>query len=81
MIEPFEFLSEFLSEPQFVCYGIEPLLLSSSEAAKALSISERSLWTLTKTEQIPCIKLGRSIRYSVDSLKDWINTHGQHLTR
>ena len=58
------------------------LLLKPSEAAKALGISERKLWGMTKAGEIPSIKLDRSVRYSVDSLREWIRTkeHSQPQT-
>ena len=51
---------------------MEPLLLTPREAAKALSVCERTLFALTKAGELPTIRIGRSVRYSVDDLKDWI---------
>lgn len=39
------------------------LLLTALEAAKTLSISQRTLWTLTQRGEVPCIKIGRLNRY------------------
>ena len=50
-----------------------PLLLTPAQAAKALSISERTLWTLTKSRVISHVRLGRCVRYSIDDLQQWIN--------
>ena len=50
----------------------EPLLVSPRQAARLLSVSERTLFTWTKAGQVPCVKLGRLVRYSVDSLKEFI---------
>ena len=49
------------------------LLLTEQEAAKALGISRRTLWTLRNNGQIPSIRIGKCVRYSVDSLKQWID--------
>ena len=49
------------------------LLLSPREAAKALSICEKTLWTMTKNGDIPVIRMGRAVRYPVDKLKEWIS--------
>lgn len=49
-----------------------PLLLTTREAAAALRISERTLFTLTKTGQIPCVRFGRSVRYAPADLQRWI---------
>jgi excisionase family DNA binding protein len=49
------------------------LLIISREAAKALAISERTLWQLTKDGVIPCVRIGRSVRYSPADLQAWID--------
>ena len=51
---------------------IEPLLLTAKQAAKALNISERTLWALSASGEIPKLKIGKSVRYSVADLKKWI---------
>jgi excisionase family DNA binding protein len=48
------------------------LLLLPREAAKALAISERTLWTLTKAGEIPCVRLGSSKRYNLHDLEEYI---------
>ncbi len=49
------------------------LLLSARDAAKALSISERTLWGLTAPRgPIPCVRLGGRVLYSPESLRRWI---------
>jgi excisionase family DNA binding protein len=48
------------------------LLMTSRQAAKALSISERTLATYTKLGLLPVVHLGRSVRYSPDDLREWI---------
>jgi excisionase family DNA binding protein len=48
------------------------LLLNSREAAAVLSISQRKLWSMTKSGQIPCVKIGHSTRYPTEELKGWI---------
>ena len=53
----------------------EPLLLTALKAAKLLAISPRTLWTLTDSGVVPCVRLGRSVRYSVDDLREVIRTN------
>jgi excisionase family DNA binding protein len=48
------------------------LLLTAREAAAAMSISLRTLWTLTASQQVPHIRVGRSVRYPTDALQQWI---------
>ncbi|QDU56734.1 helix-turn-helix domain-containing protein [Aeoliella mucimassa] len=45
-----------------------PTLLSPKQASEALSISPRKLWTMTASGEITCVRLGRSVRYSVAEL-------------
>jgi len=51
---------------------IDPLLLSPRQASRALAISERTLFTLTKSGAVPHIRIGKLVRYSVDGLRDYI---------
>ena len=51
---------------------VEKLLRTAPEAAEMLSISQRSLWQLTKDGVIPCVRLGRSLRYDPADLRAWI---------
>ena len=53
------------------------LLLSVRDAAKALSVCEKTLWTLTQKGQIPVIRIGRAIRYPVDGLRVWIQKESE----
>ncbi len=49
------------------------LLVTPREAAKALSICEKTLWTLTKRGEIPAVRFGRAVRYDVADLQAFIN--------
>jgi excisionase family DNA binding protein len=54
------------SEPE------DGMLLSTREAAKRLAISERTLFALTQSGQLPCVRVGTAKRYSVETLRQWI---------
>jgi excisionase family DNA binding protein len=56
---------------------LESLLLDSRIAARLLSISERSLWSLMKSGSIPHVRIGRSVRYDREDLKAWIEKQRQ----
>jgi excisionase family DNA binding protein len=60
------------------------LLIKPDEAAKLLSISTRTLWTLTREGVVPCVRLGKSVRYSMDTLRAVIvqreNRHSNNLS-
>lgn len=54
-----------------------PLAITLREAARMLSISERTLWALTQPRgPISCVRLGRSVRYSVVALQHYLETGG-----
>lgn len=44
-------------------------LLTSREAAAALSISPRTLWSLTAAGEIPVVRINRLVRYSPADLE------------
>lgn len=49
------------------------LLLTPPEAADALSISEKTLWSKTAPRgSIRATRIGRAVRYSVTELQRWI---------
>lgn len=50
-----------------------PLLLTGREAARMLSVSERTLWALSHSGRIAHIAIGRrGVRYSLADLEAWI---------
>jgi excisionase family DNA binding protein len=64
------------SENRFL---MEPLLLTPRDAAKALSVCERTLYSLTVPRgEIPVIRAGRLVRYSVEDLKTWIKKSSEN---
>ncbi len=50
-----------------VSLGLRP-----REAAKALGIGERILWSKTNAGEIPHLRIGRAIVYPVDMLRNWM---------
>lgn len=53
------------------------LLLRPPEAAKALAVSERTLWSLAQRGEIPRVRIGRAVCYSVDALRAYISRREQ----
>jgi excisionase family DNA binding protein len=45
------------------------LLVKPDEAAKLLAVSPRTLWSLTRDGVVPCVRFGKSVRYSMDTLR------------
>jgi excisionase family DNA binding protein len=58
-----------------------PLALRPREAAKALGISARHLWQLTKDGHIPCVRVGsgtrKTVLYPVADLQAWPTRQAQ----
>jgi len=52
--------------------AIEPMLLTARQAARALSVSERTLFSLTQAKEIPAVRFGRAVRYDPTDLRAWI---------
>ena len=49
------------------------MLLTPLQASHALSISPRTLWTITSPRgDLPCVRIGRAVRYSVDDIQAFI---------
>jgi excisionase family DNA binding protein len=70
--EPRSFADGDFGDPALNPPPLTRLLLTADEAAFALAISPRTLWTLTNAGQIPCVRLGRCVRYAPDALQEWI---------
>lgn len=47
-------------------------LLTSAEVAEQLRIAPRSLRRYARTGQLPCIKIGRSVRYRRSDLRKYL---------
>ena len=58
----------------------EKLLVDSREAARLLSVCEKTLWTLTNRDGLPCVRLGRAVRYSPADLRAWIEHKSRAAT-
>lgn len=61
-------LNPLLAKPPI----IEPIGLRPRDAARALGISEKTLWTWTQKGLIPSVKLGNVTLYPADELRRWL---------
>jgi len=58
--------------------ALSRLLLTARQASEALSISERTLWSITVPRgPLPVVKVGRSVRYCPTDLDAWIELQKQ----
>lgn len=54
------------------------LTLSVAEAAKALGVCEKTVYTLTHRQDFPTIKIGRRTRISREGLAEWVRQQEQN---
>jgi excisionase family DNA binding protein len=62
------------AEPQLTSEerGSLVLAMRPREAAKALGISQRLLWSWTNQGRIPHLRIGKAVIYPVDELRGWL---------
>jgi predicted DNA-binding transcriptional regulator AlpA len=49
-----------------------PLAMRPAMAARAIGISERTLWTLTKRGEVPHARIGRAVIYPTAAILKWL---------
>lgn len=57
--------------------AVPALALRAREAAKALGVSERTLWAWTEAGDVPHVKRGRMTLYPVAGLRAWLAAQQQ----
>lgn len=56
----------------------QKLLLTCREAAEALAISQRTVFTLTKAGQLAAVRIGRGVRYAMSDIQEFIASQRTH---
>ena len=56
---------------------IVPLAYRLREAAAAIGVSERTLWTWAQNGDVPCVHRGRCVLFPVDALRRWLDEQAQ----
>jgi len=49
-----------------------PMLVRPRDAARMLALSERTLWSMTRAGLLPCVRVGKSVRYDPTDLAAWV---------
>jgi len=52
--------------------AVEPLAYRPKQAALALGVCEKTLWTLTQRGEVPHVKTGKVVLYPVSLLRRWL---------
>jgi len=50
----------------------QPLLLTAREAAQRLSLGKSTVYELANAGHIPHVRVGRSIRFPVKAIDEWV---------
>lgn len=61
--------------PDIVACETDPvpcLALRPRQAAQALGIGERLLWSKTNAGEIPCVRIGRAVVYPIEALRVYL---------
>ena len=53
--------------------AIGPMLLSARETARLLNVSDRTLWSLTRSGAIRCRRIGRRVLYRRSDVESFVN--------
>ena len=62
--------------------GYLPVLaLKPIDAARAIGISTRLLWSMTNRGDIPCVRIGRRVVYPLHLLREWLETNARGAGR
>ena len=62
-----------MSETRFPVV-LSPLLVDEMQAASMLGISQRTFWDYLHSGEIPTVRIGRLVRFSVDDLRKFIDS-------
>jgi len=54
-------------------HATTPLALRPREAARALGVCGKTLWSWTKAGIVPHVRIGKAILYPVDLLQEWLH--------
>jgi len=57
--------------------GVKMATLTKQEVAEYLGVSVRAVDYLRQNEGLPCLKMGRLVRFPSQKLEEWVNQHTQ----
>jgi len=58
---------------------MEKRLLSVAEAAEWLGMSQSFIYRAVESDLIPCIRMGRAIRFDIKALEEWLDEDDEDL--
>ena len=51
---------------------MDPLALTIAETARMLGLSRATVYSLTRSGDLPSIKIGRAVRVPINALNEWL---------
>lgn len=54
-----------------------PLLIGMNEAARLLSLSPRTVWSMANSGELPTVRVRRRVLFNVEALRAWIDAQTQ----
>ena len=61
-------------------HAMDPLLLKAGDVAKLLGLGRSKVFAMLAVEELPVIRIGRSVRVPRAALERWIAEHTQHAS-
>lgn len=49
-------------------------LINTTELSRILNVSEKTLYHWAQQRKIPCVRLGRLVRFNTDDITKWLET-------
>jgi len=64
-----------LKQPRDHHYRLDQHLLTPAQAADLLSVKTSWIYDAVRSQRLPCLRIGRHIRFTQDMLERWLADH------
>jgi excisionase family DNA binding protein len=64
-----------MTEPAGPRYRLDQHLLTPNQAAELLAVRTSWIYEAVRTRRLPCLRIGRHIRFTQDMLERWLEDH------
>ncbi len=58
----------------------EPLLIRATEVSRLTGLSRSKTYELLQSGELPCVRIGKSVRVPMRALREWIEERTAHGT-
>ena len=63
-----------MTQPPGQRYRLDQGLLTPAQAAELLAVKTSWIYEAVRTHRLPCLRIGRHIRFTRDMLEHWLET-------